>query len=208
MEIKKFKIRASAVSKIMTNPRSKSETLSKTCKTYLEEWLKEQLYNTQKEVYSKYLEKGIEVETLAVEYYAQEKNLGFVLQNSDHFENDFFTGTPDVILKDEIIEIKSSWDCFTFPLFENKIDRGYWMQCQIYLNLTGKDGALLVYTLQNTPEELEYNEPTDYETLPAWLRIKEYHVEPDPDFIEQVKERVELCREYIEELVKSLNVTK
>ena len=41
--MKEFKIRCSAIGKIMTNPRSKTETLSKTTKTYLEEWSKEQI---------------------------------------------------------------------------------------------------------------------------------------------------------------------
>ena len=43
MKIPEFKIRASCAGLIMTNPRSKSETLSKTCITYLEIWVKEQI---------------------------------------------------------------------------------------------------------------------------------------------------------------------
>lgn len=205
MKIKEFKIRASAIGKIMTNPRSKTETLSKTCQSYLEQWTKEQLYGVEKEINSKYLSKGIEVETLAIDYYAEQKGLGFVLQNSESFEDEFMTGTPDLILKDTIIEIKSSWDCFTFPLFETDINKDYWMQCQGYMALTGKRKCKLVYTLQNTPDELEYDEPFDYEHLPEYLRIKEFEIEYDPKFIESVADRVELCREYIEKLIFNLN---
>jgi hypothetical protein len=205
MEIKQFKIRCSAISQIMTNPRAKSETISKTCKSYCEQWLKEQLYETQKEINSKYLSKGVEVESLAIDYYAENKGLGFVLQNTESFEDDFMTGTPDLIHKDEIIEIKSSWDCFTFPLFETQIKKDYWMQCQGYMALTGLRKSKLVYTLQNTPDELEYNEPVDYESKPAYLRIKEFEIEYDPKFIESVAERVELCRDYIEGLILNLN---
>ena len=40
-----MKIRSSALGKIMTNPRKKSETLSATCKTYIKELVKEDLFN-------------------------------------------------------------------------------------------------------------------------------------------------------------------
>ena len=50
-----FKCRASALGKLMTNPRSKSETLSQTTKSYLEEWVKEQIYGIKKQINSKYL---------------------------------------------------------------------------------------------------------------------------------------------------------
>ena len=204
MEIKEFKIRCSAISKIMTNPRSKAETLSETCKSYLEEWLKEQIYETRKEISSKYLSKGSEVEALAVDYYATERGLGFILQNIDHFEDDYFTGTPDLILPNEVIEMKASWDCFTFPLFDNEPDKGYWMQANGYMHLTGRTKAKLVYTLQNTPDELEYNEPVSYDHLPSKLRIKEFEFDYDQEFINDVIERVKLCRIYIESLIMQI----
>lgn len=200
MEIKEFKIRCSAISQIMTNPRSKSETLSKMCQSYCEQWLKEQLYGVEKEIKNKYLSKGIEVESLAIDYYAEAKELGFVFQNTEYFEDEFTSGTPDLILPDHIIDMKASWDCFTFPLFDTEADKAYWMQLQGYMNLTGKRKAKLVYTLQNTPEELEWNETADYEGQPQHLRIKEFEFEYDPEFIQSVNERVILCREYIETL--------
>lgn len=201
MEIKEFKIRCSAIGKIMTNPRSKTETLSETCKSYLEEWLKQQIYGTRKEINSKYLTKGLEVEAAAADYYTTERGLGFILQNMDHFENDYFTGTPDLLLPDEVIEMKASWDCFTFPLFDNEPDKGYWMQANGYMHLTGKRKAKLVFTLQNTPEELEYNEPVSYDHLPSNLRIKEFEFNYDEEFINEVIERVKLCRDYIQSLI-------
>ena len=38
-----FKIRCSAIGKIMTDPRSKSEALSETTKTYCRQWLTEKV---------------------------------------------------------------------------------------------------------------------------------------------------------------------
>lgn len=201
MQLKEFKIRCSAIGDIMTNPRSKSEKLSVTCKTYLQNWVKEQIYGTEKVIKSKYLTKGIEVEKIAIEYYAEERGLGFVLPNTEQFENNFMTGKPDQLLIDEILEFKSSWDCFTFPLFETEIDKAYWMQIQGYLHLTGRKKGKLVYTLQNTPDELEWDETADYSDISSEFRIKEFSVEYDPEFISSVEDRVVECREYIKELI-------
>jgi hypothetical protein len=205
MQIEAFKIRASAVSQIMTNPRSKSEILSQTCKSYLQTWLKEQLYQTKKTIQSKYLVKGTEVEDIAIDYYSEFKGLGFVLKNQDYFENDYMKGTPDLLPDlDTVYEFKSSWDCFTFPLFETDIDKSYWMQTQVYMHLTSRKKAVLVYTLQNTPDELEWDESADYSHLPASLRIKEFEIQYDIDFINSVEERVKECRLYIEELLNQI----
>jgi hypothetical protein len=198
MQLNQFKIRCSAIGQIMTEPRSKSETLSQTCIAYLEQWVKEQLYNTKKQINSKYLTKGNEVEIEAIEYYAEVKNLGFVLKNQEHFENDFMTGTPDLITQFTVYDFKSSWDCFTFPLFETKVDKNYEAQLQGYMNLTGFKNAKLVYTLQNTPEQLQWDEPIDYSIYPDYLRIKEFDIAYDEEFIERVNKRVIECRNYIE----------
>lgn len=203
MQLKEFKIRCSAIGQIMTEPRSKSEKLSQTCITYLEQWVKEQLYNTKKQINSKYLTKGNEVEIEAIEYYAEVNKFGFVIKNQDQFENDFMSGSPDLIHLDTVYDFKSSWDCFTFPLFDTKIDKSYEAQLQGYMHLTDMCKAKLVYTLQNTPDELEWNETVDYSNLPAYLRIKEYHLEYDHDFIERVKHRVIECRSYIQSLAIS-----
>lgn len=200
MQLKEFKIRASAVSQIMTNPRSKSETISQTCKSYLEQWVKEQIYNTQKTIKSKYLTKGLEVEQIAIDYYAEEKGLGFVLPNVEYFSNEFLHGTPDLIHGQTLYEFKSSWDCFTFPLFESEPDKGYWMQCQVYMALTGLKKARLVYTLQNTPDELTWEESADYSDISSKYRIKEFEIDFDPEFIESVNQRVIDCRDYIKSL--------
>ena len=57
-----FKIRASAVSQIMTNPRSKSELLSQTAKSYIQDWMKESIYGVRKQIKSKYIDKGLMME--------------------------------------------------------------------------------------------------------------------------------------------------
>lgn len=198
MQLKEFKIRASAVGQIMTNPRSKSEMISQTCISYLEQWAKEQIYDTEKKIKSKYLTKGIEVESAAIDYYSEVKGLGFLLPNTDFFKCNFCMGTPDLIHDGIVYDFKSSWDCFTFPLFQTQPDKDYWGQLQIYMHLTGERKAKLVYTLQNTPDELEWDELKDYTNISPEYRIKEFEFEYDENYIESVYDRVMICREYIQ----------
>ena len=188
----------------MTNPRSKSDILSQTCKSYLETWVKEQIYKTRKEIKSKYLSKGIAVETDALEYYSDVNDLGFLVINQEGYENEFITGTPDLLFKETVYDFKSSWDCFTFPLFDTDVDKGYWMQLQGYMHLTGLKSAKLVYTLQNTPEELVYGEAKDYNEIDSKFRIKEFSFDYDADFMLSVEARVIDCRYYVKELVDAL----
>lgn len=180
--------------------KKQNAKLPETCISYLEQWVKEQIYGTEKRIKSKYLDKGIEVESVAIDYYSEVNGLGFVLPNTDFFTSEYMCGTPDLIHDGIVYDFKSSWDCFTFPLFQTEPDKAYWMQLQVYMYLTNIRKAKLVYTLQNTPDELEWDEPVDYSGLDPKYRIKEFEFEYDPEFIDSVIERVKLCREYIKGL--------
>lgn len=196
-----FKCRASALGKLMTNPRSKSETLSQTTKSYLEEWVKEQIYGVKKQINSKYLQKGLALEDKAIEFYSVVMEKDFMIKNLDKFEDDFFTGTPDCMHEGVVYDFKTSWDCFTFPLFDQEPDMGYYYQLQVYMHLTGLRKAKLVYTLQDTPDFLTYEEPVSYSHVEDKYRVKEFHIEYDPMVIETAKARIEECREYVKELL-------
>jgi len=201
--MKEFKIRASASGKLMTKPRLKSEVLSKTTKSYLQEWTKEQIYGVRKSIKSKYLDKGNQVEDAAIDYASAEKGWLFAEKNEEYFEDEFFCGTPDVILDDKIIDIKSSWDCFSFPLFFNGIpNKDYYYQLQTYMYLTDKTKAQLVYVLMNTPEELTFEESFDYTEINSKYRIKIFDIDYDEDVIEELKNKVIESREYIKTLCK------
>jgi hypothetical protein len=196
-----FKIRASGVSQIMTNGRSKTEVLGQTCKTFLEDWYKEQIYGFRKEIKSKYLTKGLMLEDTAIEFYSIAKEIDFMIKNLDHFSDDFMQGTPDLIHDGIVYDFKTSWDAYTFPLFDTEPDKGYVMQLQVYMHLTGLKKAKLVYTLQNTPEFLTYEEPVNYDDVDLKYRVKEFEFDYDAEFIESVKERVLVCREYLLKLI-------
>jgi hypothetical protein len=197
--IPNFKIRASASGALMTNARNKSELLSETTKTYVQEWLKEHIYGVRKEISNKYLTKGIELEDTAIDKAIEWLDLPMAIKNEQFYENDYFCGTPDLIVNDTVFDIKCSWDCFTFPLFENEIPtKGYYYQLQVYMELLGLKKAKLVYVLLNTPENVaSWEVKHNYDNLGKEYRIKSYEIEYDAEVIEDLKQRVTNVREYI-----------
>ena len=198
--MKEFKARASAAGKLMTAARSKTETLSETTKTYLKDWAVSEIYGYQKEIKSKYITKGLTKEDEAIDKAIEWLDLDFVLKNEKYFEDDYFCGTPDLITDDEVIDIKNSWDCWTFPLFDNEIkNKDYFTPLQVYMHLTGKKRARLVYVLLNTPEEMHWEQQLKYDDKPKKLRIKAFSVDYDPLVIESLKEKVIESRKYINE---------
>lgn len=196
-----FKLRASAGGKAMTNPRSKSETISKTTISYLQEWYKEQLYGVRKEISSKYLTKGNEKEDKAIDKVIEWLDTPFGIKNDLSFEDDYFTGTPDLIIDGVVYDTKCSWDCFTFPLFDKEItNKDYFYQLQIYMHLTGCKKAVLAYVLLNTPDDITYEEKHDYSGLNKSLRIKAFNINYDPEVIETLKDKVINCRRYLKSI--------
>ena len=201
--MKEFKARASSAVKLMTAPRNKSEVLSEvlseTTKSYIKEWLIEQIYGFRKEIKSKYIDKGNKLEDTAIDKAIEWLDLDFVMKNEDSFEDEYFTGTPDIITNDEIIDIKCSFSPFTFPLLEDVIPKkDYEIQVQVYMHLTGKKKARVCYILLETPPELNYGEVEDYSHLPIQHRIKTFSFEYDENIILKLQEKVKEARKYIE----------
>lgn len=193
-----FKIRASASGKLMTNARSKTELLSETTKTYVKEWLIEKIYGIRKEIKSKYLTKGLRMEDTAIDKAIEWLDLPFALKNETFYEDEFFCGTPDLIVDGVVYDIKCSWDAFTFPLFENEIpNKDYFYQLQVYMHLTGNKSAVLTYVLLNTPEELTYEEKHDYDNMDKKYRIKTFKIDYSEEVIADLKQRVTNVKEYL-----------
>ena len=149
-----LKIRASQVGKIMTSSRSKGDVLSKTAKSYLEQLAKEELLGVRSEFSSKYTDKGNLVEDDAIDLVEKVKCEGFFLyKNEEHFSNDYVTGTPDVLTNDLLIDVKSSWNVDTFPMFDKELkNKDYYYQLQTYMWLTGRIESHLCYCLVDTPK--------------------------------------------------------
>jgi len=211
-----FKIRASQCHSIMAN--GKGGNLSVGTVTFLQNWYKEQLYERRKEFKSKYCDKGTEVEQISIDFIAEQLGLGMIFKNEQYFENEFISGTPDVVI-DQVIEVKNAWDCFTFPLFDTDPDNKYYYQCQCYLDLTGLQKATLCHTLMNTPSEIvsremQYASEDDYDAImakhnydniPARYRIKTFEIERNQELIDAIHVRVAECREYLKGLDRIFN---
>ncbi len=218
-----FKIRCSAIGQIMTDPRSKSETLSETAKTYAETWVKEKLYGRRKEFTSKFTDKGNSMEQAAIDLAASHLDWGMVFKNEDFYSDDHITGTPDLVMGDMVADIKCPWDCFTFPLFDANPPKGYDWQLQGYMALTGATRAQLVYCLMDAPDHIVEreawsvvradggNELTEeifnevkarltYSHIDPSLRVKTFDITSDPAKVAAIRERVEVVRGYIETL--------
>lgn len=130
--------------------------LSETCKTYLKEWILTHKYGRKKEFSNKYTDKGNNTEQDGFQVIQDVLFKGiFLPKNKDFLEDDYFIGTPDVTIEDFIIDNKSSWNLFTFPIGETEIpDKGYDFQLRGYKRLANKENSLLCYTLNDTPTEL------------------------------------------------------
>jgi len=223
-----MKVRASQIGKIMTNPRKSGEVLSQTAKSYVEEVVLKEKYGIRKEFSSRYTDKGNEVEEESIALVNDVLNFKFIYKNDEHFTNDWITGTPDVNTDEVLIDVKSSWDASTFPWFETELpNKDYYYQLQGYMWLTGKNESILAYCLIDTPIEMvedeirrahwkfhlidesqelreEVESKHKFSHIPKNRRVKYWFVQKDESVIEQIKERVELCREYYNLLMQTL----
>lgn len=221
-----MKVRVSQIGKIMTTPRTKEELLSQTAKTYVQELVLEHKYGIRKEFNSRYTDKGNEVEELGIALCNQVLDFRFIYKNYEKLQNDWIIGTPDVNTDEVLLDVKCSWDATTFPWFETEIpNKDYFYQLQGYMWLTGKQESILAYCLINTPElmlqdeirrahwkanlieenaelrkEIEAKHIFDH--IPEHKRCKYWFVRKDEAVIEAIKEKVELCREYYNDLIK------
>lgn len=158
--MQKFKIRASAAKQIMTDPRTKKDKelgkLSQSCKQYVREWLIAEKYGRKKITNSIQMLKGTEMELDSMEALSELHGVKY-FKNDDQLENELATGSPDIVTAEEIIDIKSSYDIFTFHNAESPFTAGrdytaYGWQLQVYMWLTGKQFARLAYVLVDSPE--------------------------------------------------------
>lgn len=211
--------------------------LPKGVQTYCMTWITEQLYGRRKEFDSKYTRKGNEVEADSIKFIA--KMLGYTdfaietgefIKNEDYFENEFMTGTPDVlpILSQLIVDAKNSWICFTFPLFDVELpEQRYWWQGQGYMSLTSRSEYKVAYTLMNTPdliidsemrrygyannieyEDLDFQDFYDrmtYDNIPDELKFREFNFLRDDKAIADIEARVIACRKFINSVLKNLS---
>jgi hypothetical protein len=223
-----MKIRCSQIGKIMTNSRSK-DSLSKTCKSYIQEIVLEEKYGIKKEFWSRYTDKGnlVEQESISLADEVLNWQLPFVAEGyQQYFENDYICGHTDVNTENILADVKSSWSADTFPFFETTIEKNYMWQLMGYMWLTGHKKANLTYCLINTPEEMVLDEirrehwkqnsfwngdeddeivsyirsKHNFDHIPKEKRVKNYIIEYDENLIKDLKDRIEQCRIYYNQI--------
>ena len=176
-------IRASSVGYLMTEPVAKADkeagVLSKTAQKHLIEVYIAEKYGRKRDIQTKQMKKGIESEQDSIDLLSMYLKLPFS-KNEERFKNDFITGLPDIINGDTIIDIKSSYDLWTFlGNIPDKLDNLYYWQMQSYMWLTGTRKATIAYCLVNTPESIIQQE--------KYYLLKKMDVisEESPEFIKE-----------------------
>lgn len=216
----------------MTESRSKSDPLSETTKTHLIDVFIQNNYNRRTDISNRYTIKGTLVEEDSMTLFSRVTKRYYV-KNEESLANDFIKGTPDIITSldvadMEIIDIKSSWDIFTFmrAKFKNDINKIYYWQLQGYMFLTGAKKARLAYCLVNTPDQLledekrrlwykmgqpDKNSPvwadacTEiernclYDDIPMAERLHTISFDRNDEDIARLCERIVQCRKWISE---------
>lgn len=196
-----FKIRCSQIGKIMSKAKKEGE-LSQTCKTYLHEWYA----NDNEQIHSKYMDKGIEVESDLIDFMADVLGFGLAEKNTNRLSDEWIEGECDVVLPECIVDVKASWNKTTLhrQVLEG-VDKDYEWQLKGYCHLYKKSKGILFFGLMNTPET-DYSNEVIFENLPTNERWLAYEVIPTEADFEAIKERVVQCREYLREydkLIKS-----
>lgn len=233
-------IRASSVGYLMTEPQSKADKeaglLSKTAQKHLLDVYIAEKYGRKKDIQTKQMKKGIEVEQDSIDLLSMYLKMPFS-KNEQRFTNDYITGFPDIIDNDRIIDIKSSYDLWTFiGNIPDKLDSLYHWQMQSYMWLTGAKSAVIAYCLVNTPEsiieqekyymlkkmdvateenpeyvkeamKIEFN--MSFDDISIDERVLMFNVSRNEDDILRIQQKVEKAREFLRELEEThLNFNK
>lgn len=218
--------RASGVGDLMVNPRTKKAReageLSETAKTFINELWLESKFGFKEPLNTYEVQKGHmceddSIKLLQVCYPTTEGRE----KNEQRFSDQYFRGTPDIILDDYIEDVKT---CFTGLTFAKKkeVPKLYYAQGQVYMHLTGRKKFRLVYTFVDTPEiimtDLERNlyfkhncneESPAYiedcenlrrlhstQGIPAKNRLKIFEFDYSEEYMNDLTSRVEKAREY------------
>lgn len=222
--------RASSNGHLMVEPKTKSELIAQGVKTHLVDVFVSYKYGRKTEINTKYINKGLQVEEDSITLYSRAKKT-FLKKNEVTLSNEFICGTPDLYLgksieeAEEIIDIKSSWDIFTFFRAKNNpLNKMYYWQLQSYMALTGAKKSKLVYCLIDTPHamiedekyKLRYKmgviDPNNedyinacnelersmiYDDIPLTEKYFEIEVLRCDEDIERLYSRITTCREWM-----------
>jgi hypothetical protein len=204
-----MKFRASQLGKIMTSSRTKGEALSQTAKSYIIQKAKEDFFEYKTELTNKYVMKGIHQEQDSIDLLNAVRFENY--KKYEHrAENEWLTGSCDIITEDLIIDIKSSWSLETFPStsYELKDLSDYEWQGRAYLWLYDRPRFELCYVMVSTADDLL----SDFDSYaihkvdhidPA-KRITSITFERDKELEIQMAEKLIAATEFYNEVINQL----
>jgi hypothetical protein len=200
----------SALGKLMTAPKTKSEQLSETAKSEIRKIAKEQFFGFSSSITTKPMLKGKDWEEESIALVNQVRGT-FYVKNKERFENEFLTGEPDIILDNMVIDVKTSWSLETFPATsEEGMNKDYMWQLMGYCWLLNKSDAELIYCMIDTDDTLlndwdnrfihkvSHIDPVKRITVLRFTFFGEYH-------IDQMKEKLIAANEYYSQYINELN---
>lgn len=174
--------------------------LSKTCMTYIDQWIKENYYGRRKFLKTKALQKGVECEQEAI--HILNKALGTkyeksIYKDGEKMENEWMTWHEDIDNKENKITIdtKVCETIDTFPIIKEEVSNDYRRQWQGYMDLKWEDYKQhwVAKVLVNSPAWMIksklrqiYNEVSKkYEDMPEFID-EEYEAEAKQFFLANV----------------------
>ena len=197
MENKIYRHRASAAGLLLTNGKD-ALGLGTSLITYLKDYYAEEKSGVKEEINSKYLIKGNLMEQELIDITAERLGLGILEKNEIRFHDEHFSGVPDVITDEFIIDTKNSWSYKTFlDAITSPINKDYEAQLQVYMHLTGVKKAKLVYGLLDVPGEANYGNDIFYSHMPINERFYSFDLEYDKEMIEAMQEKVINARTFL-----------
>ena len=150
-----MKFRASQLGKLMTSSRTKGEALGQTAKSYIIQKAKEDFFEYKTELNNKYVLKGIHQEQDSIDLLNAVRFENY--KKYEHrAENEWLTGSCDIITEELIIDCKTSWSLETFPAtnYELKDLSDYEWQGRAYMWLYDRPRFELCYVMVSTADEL------------------------------------------------------
>jgi hypothetical protein len=141
-------------------------------------WLKNE-FGYEEPVVTNELLKGILCEDEAIGLVSRYVPGGYRVKNEDQFEDDWFTGTPDIVGDDFIEDVKCSWSLRTF-FDTTALDPTYYAQGQVYMSLTGRSRCRVSHVLVETPVDIIEEERKRFyfrfncdESHPEYIKISD-----------------------------------
>ena len=205
-----MKFRASQLGKLMTSSRTKGEVLGQTAKSYIIQKAKEDFFEYKTELTNKYVMKGIHQEQDSIDLLNAVRFENY--KKYEHrAENEWLTGSCDIITEELIIDIKSSWSLETFPAtnYELKDLSEYEWQGRAYMWLYDRPRFELCYVMVSTADDIL----SDYDSYaihkvdhidPA-KRITSIRFERDKELEIQMAEKLIAATEFYKEVLTQLN---